>query len=31
MDETNKTEEKEMNYLIALIGDTAVGKSRFLE
>ena len=29
MDEVNKIEEKKMKYLIAIIGDVAVGKTRF--
>ena len=29
MDEINKTEEKKINYLVALIGESGVGKTRF--
>ena len=31
MDEVNKIEEKKMKYLIAIIGDVAVGKTRFFK
>ena len=31
MDEINKTEEKKINYLVALIGETGVGKTHFFK